>query len=375
MSVNHDHRIGALDGLRGFLTILVLLSHFFSELPGGTTALALGWIAVDSFFVLSGFLVGRLMIDKGNAANFLKVFYTRRILRTFPIYMVCIALSLAIFSLFEGSWTENDRAFSPYVYFTFTQNLKMASDATIGAHWLSPTWTLAVEEQFYLVAPVVMLLLSGRTRLAVLAFIAAMALVFRAHEYSSGALAVEYLPLAWARADSLAVGLIAACLSREYENWCARYSRTLLTSVLVILVLVILLAYFYPDATLPTYGHTLISIAAAAFLIAIVNGIVEAQRLDKAWLRNIGNMSFAIYLTHMPILWLAHGIVLDEKPSLLTISGFGVTLFALPLTGMVSWVLTKVVEEPITAVGRRFRWKYNDVDPKSQTRLGSLSGT
>ena len=91
-----DRRIPALDGFRGLLTIFVIGSHYLSEIRGGVPQAGVGFVAVDGFFVLSGLLVGRLILDKGEAANFLPVFYLRRMCRTFPIYGICVALALLL---------------------------------------------------------------------------------------------------------------------------------------------------------------------------------------------------------------------------------------------------------------------------------------
>ena len=71
---NGQLRIAALDGMRGFMTILVLFSHFFAEIPNGFPRLGFGWLAVNMFFVLSGFLIGRLIIERKDSENFFTVF-------------------------------------------------------------------------------------------------------------------------------------------------------------------------------------------------------------------------------------------------------------------------------------------------------------
>src|SRR3954452_10773523 len=86
-----ERRLVALDGLRGLMTLLVILSHYFGELPHGVPA-SVGWIAVDMFFVLSGFLIGKLILEKCHHANFFTVFYVRRFYRIIPAYVVVVLL-------------------------------------------------------------------------------------------------------------------------------------------------------------------------------------------------------------------------------------------------------------------------------------------
>ena len=96
-----DRRIPALDGFRGLMTVFVILSHYFAEIDGGIARAGIGFVGVDGFFVLSGLLVGRLILDKGRATNFLRVFYVRRVCRTFPIYFLCLTLALGVAAILD----------------------------------------------------------------------------------------------------------------------------------------------------------------------------------------------------------------------------------------------------------------------------------
>jgi peptidoglycan/LPS O-acetylase OafA/YrhL len=179
-ATHHEQRLVALDGLRGLMTILVVISHYFAEVPHGITALMVGWIAVDMFFVLSGFLVGRLILDKQQNDNFFTVFYARRVFRTLPIYFVCLLVNAVLLSIFSGHWVDADGAFPIWSYFVFAQNFFMAAADGIGAHWLAPTWTLAVEEHFYLLVPALFFIVPRKRIAAVLAALAVGAVAARA---------------------------------------------------------------------------------------------------------------------------------------------------------------------------------------------------
>ena len=157
-----EARVVCLDGVRGLMTILVLVSHYFGEVPHGFRALMFAWVAVDMFFVLSGYLVGKLILEKQHHDNFFQVFYVRRVCRTLPIYFVCLAISIVLMGIFSAPWVDADHAFPIWSYFTFTQNFFMAGMSGIGAHWLSPTWTLAIEEHFYLIVPFLFFIIPRR---------------------------------------------------------------------------------------------------------------------------------------------------------------------------------------------------------------------
>jgi len=137
-----EARVVCLDGVRGLMTILVLVSHYFGEVPHGFRALMFGWFAVDMFFVLSGYLVGKLILEKQHHDNFFQVFYVRRVCRTLPIYFVCLAINVVLMGIFSAPWVDADHAFPIWSYFTFTQNFFMAGTSGIGPMAISgPTST------------------------------------------------------------------------------------------------------------------------------------------------------------------------------------------------------------------------------------------
>ena len=354
------------------MTILVVISHFFAELPGGLNVFAFGWIAVDMFFVLSGFLVGRLILEKGDRANFFTVFYVRRVCRTFPIYFFCVLVLVALFSSMPPTISEADVAFPTWSYLTFTQNFFMIANDSIGAHWLAPTWTLAVEEQFYLFAPAVLLFTPRRFLLPVLVAVAAAAVVFRGSIFWFGYAPMAAYVLFPAKADILVCGLIAAVVLLQSRLDWKRYDDALRVAPIVLLVLVFAIRAIEGKGGIvfETTGHLLVSLASAAFLLAVVRGAPEGKRLTSNVLCFFGNTSYAVYLTHLPILWLAHGLVFGAKPALASPLHWLVTLGAMLVVVPVGWALTRLVEEPITAYGRRWKWS----DEKRQTEHASPVG-
>jgi peptidoglycan/LPS O-acetylase OafA/YrhL len=162
-------RIPELDGFRGLMTLFVVYSHFFVEVPHGIGIFYFGWVAVIAFFVLSGYLVGRLIMEKKECRNFLPVFYLRRICRTFPTYFLASALLLLIAdAIADRVWADGLSALPAWSYFVFAQNFFMLTRESVGLHWLAPSWTLALEEQFYIFAPLLFLLLPRRWWIAAL---------------------------------------------------------------------------------------------------------------------------------------------------------------------------------------------------------------
>jgi peptidoglycan/LPS O-acetylase OafA/YrhL len=354
----HEQRLVALDGLRGLMTILVVISHYFAEVPHGITALMVGWIAVDMFFVLSGFLVGRLILDKQGNDNFFTVFYARRVFRTLPIYFVCLMVNAVLLSVFTGSWVDADGAFPIWSYFVFAQNFFMASANGIGAHWLAPTWTLAVEEHFYLLVPALFFVVP-RSRIAgVLAAIGIAAVACRA---GTVALLGDHSTIAASvllpnRADVLVMGLLAAVAIRSNRLPWPRLDLPLRIAPIVLLAATAVLTAVAGRHAYTIFAPLLVSIGCAAFLLSLVRGAPEAKRLTGKFLGFFNTTSYAVYLTHLPVLGLMHGLLLGARPDIASPQQWAVTLAALPVTAAVAWGLTVLVERPLTEFGRSWKW-------------------
>jgi peptidoglycan/LPS O-acetylase OafA/YrhL len=152
-----SNRVGELDGIRALAAIAVLLYHC-----GGIPTRALrylaggGWCGVDVFFVLSGFLITRLLVSEldRNGTISLPSFYLRRALRLYPAFVSAIVLAAAVAYL---TWPAPP-GFHQFIYlFTYLQNIWLAftySPAMNGTILLWPAWSLCIEEQFYLLWPI-----------------------------------------------------------------------------------------------------------------------------------------------------------------------------------------------------------------------------
>lgn len=171
-------RVPQLDGLRGLAILLVLIWHYVAcqmdpkwgslglETFGFRVAdtlhalISMTWSGVDLFFVLSGFLLGGILMDHKTSPSFFMTFYVRRVCRLFPLYYLLLLLfgltTLAPLSqACPGLNWLFDHPLPMWSYATFTQNFQMAFKELIGANWLGVTWSLAVEEQFYLILPLI----------------------------------------------------------------------------------------------------------------------------------------------------------------------------------------------------------------------------
>jgi peptidoglycan/LPS O-acetylase OafA/YrhL len=355
-----DVRIAGLDGLRGFMTLMVVISHYFAELPHGISAFGFGFFGVIGFFALSGFLIGRLILEKKEHKNFLTVFYVRRFCRMIPPFFVVLAIILGLYALFgHHHWSDVDVAFPWWSYVLFIQNFFMVSANSIGGHWLAPTWTLAVEEHFYLIVPAALLLTPRRHLLKGLIAVGIASLAFRIGVFGLGlAPNVTGRVLLPAIADTLVCGLIAAVLFKtEGIRW-EKYDFLLRIIPLVTFAATAVIVFLENGngPVFPTIGTTLLGIGASALILCIVRDLPEAQRFKSPVLCFFGHTSYCVYLTHLAVLGLMHGGILGTRPDIATLPQLLVTLVALPVAVLTGWVFYKIIEVPSMNFGRRWTW-------------------
>ena len=350
-----DRRVPALDGLRGLAGLMVVISHYFGEVDHGLHATMFGWMGVDIFFVLSGFLIGKLILEKKDCANFFVVFYVRRCLRIIPSYLLTLVVCAVLLAVLPAAWAENPHTVPLWTYFAFLQVFPMVSSGSVGAHWLNPTWTLAVEEHFYLVIPALIVFTPRRYLANVFLAMIPLALCLRvaALEYHLWPPMSAYVLLPF-RLDTLACGLLAATM----VNAGVALDRHMLAIRLTPLAALIatLCARLASPLMFEVYGPFLMGIGLAALILCLVVDAPEAQRFKSPLLRKIGDNTYCLYLVHVPVLGLMHGFILGTPPDLVTGAQWAVTLAALPVTAILTYLMTTYIEMPITAHGRHWKW-------------------
>jgi len=320
--INSSARIPALDGLRGIAILLVLIVHTISDfsfvhhpaLNWLVRLTRLSWSGVDLFFVLSGFLIGGILLDERSSPTYFKTFYLRRACRILPLHFLVLTLAWLIFEAGQLGWLRGAAAtlFNGKIpwwsFFTFTQNISMAvagryAGSRLG---LAPTWSLAVEEQFYLTLPLVVRYAPKRRLVQiVVASIAVAALLrFLVALYFPNQMFATYL-LTPCRADALGFGVLAAVLVREPKAWSyLREHRAWLYGAAGILFTVFLLIDLSSFESFSTtlYGveySIFAAFYASLLLIAItgtdwfVRGIFCNQALMK-----LGVIAYGTYLLH-----------------------------------------------------------------------------
>src|SRR5688572_21342309 len=219
-------RIPALDGVRGLAILLVVIFHH--TLMRQETLVdrvyvnvaRFGSSGVDLFFVLSGFLITGILLDSKGGSHYFRNFYIRRTLRIFPLYF---AFLFYVFRVCPLIWPDTPLArmsrdamagTSEAWYWLYASNLLFARDETFGHPNLAVTWSLAIEEQFYLVWPLVVALTSRRALLWTCVALMAGALTVRVWLVAVGAHWILPYVLPMCRIDALAAGALVALAVR-----------------------------------------------------------------------------------------------------------------------------------------------------------------
>lgn len=319
MTVSTDagaaERVPALDELRSLAVLSVLAFHVAQGIvphgaidAGAIRVLLAGWLGVDLFFALSGFLITRILLETRSDRGYLRNFWARRALRIMPLYYTLLAaLVLLPHGLFDRP-SHDPVEHWPAWHAGFASNILIAR-----AGWsavpaaTTPFWSLAVEEQFYLLWPLIVLLLPRRRQLVV-ACMASLALlpVLRAATLLNGLSGSAIYVLTPFHADGLLVGALVACLEADQlSRWRRQIVRVAWACGAGLVGLFVARhGLMFGDRWVQVAGFTPIAIGSGAVVaLALTRGERPDPTVPRRWLRSVGLHSYAIYLLHVPVIY------------------------------------------------------------------------
>ncbi len=354
--------IPELDGIRGVAIALVMLYHLWSY--GGDNPLgqavgafhAVGWVGVDIFFALSGFLIAGILLDTRHRDDYFRRFYARRALRIFPLYYAVVTVvALAGFANIWGGFAIEHPALehpqTVWAHYLYLTNFVVA---WAGEDYLpiDIAWSLAIEEQFYLVVPLIVRLLRSAALERLLWTVLAAAPLLRWLVWSvfdTGYLPVHVLP--FTRMDALAVGCLAAVVLRRVAPPSGTTIR-LLAIVLTAGAFAALAMLSRRDGLYIVVGYSLPASAVAAWILKLRLNGGGCGFFLSAPLRLLGRLSYGLYLLHLPARFVVDSVLQFNIESLLeavirtaVISGLSIGL---------AWLSWRYFEQPI------LRWRDND---------------
>ncbi|MGD1277896.1 MAG: acyltransferase [Tepidisphaeraceae bacterium] len=323
MSTRASKHIDALDALRGIAILMVMFLHFTGELHPKhrllgwyLNAVNSGWLGVDLFFVLSGFLISGILIDAKGRPHFFRNFYARRTLRIFPLYYGFLTVVFVIVPLI---WPQAPQsapgAFEGRVWvWTYLSNLRYAwRHAWPDYGWLhlGHFWTLAVEEQFYIIWPTVVFFATRRGLYFICGCLICIAPALRIAciaTHQPGMVAYIATPC---RMDDLAFGGMLALLVRRDAGLAPLVRPALATAIAsgLILLLIFLshhgLTEYQPMMQKLGYSMAMLASGSALilFLAAPPTGIA-GRFCNSLVLRFFGKYSYGLYVLHIPLVYI-----------------------------------------------------------------------
>lgn len=294
----------ALDGLRGIAILLVVFLHNFDFL----NYFFFGWLGVDLFFVLSGFLITEILLKTLGKPHFLRNFYMRRILRIFPVYYLTLIGSFIILPTIIPHYVNMSYYTSNQGWlWAYLQNWLFVFDAPFGTPLLLHTWSLAVEEQFYLLWPATILLIK-KPKILIWVAVAVLLLTgvgrFMVWEYAIKDLAYASL-YTFTRIDGLCIGAILALIMHTKPGFLRAYSP-----YIVLLMAAINFGFYFINNkhsfTMPYLafvGYTTFAVLFGIIVYEAVDGQSKLIRfiLTNSILRFFGKISYGLYVYHWPV--------------------------------------------------------------------------
>jgi peptidoglycan/LPS O-acetylase OafA/YrhL len=357
-------RIAEIDGLRGVAVLLVIQFHwivclpYFNEVrvavPFLSKLMLTGWCGVDIFFVISGFLIGGILIDRRESPNQYRVFFGRRALRIVPIYYLLLVILALVPPALSSSTV---REVPLWGFFAFVQNF-FTSLGWRAPGPFGPLWSIAIEEQFYLLAPLILWFAPRRFAFYLLAAAVVFAPILRY------ILESDWLPLrisAWdftpARLDGLALGVLGAGLIRSERlrailGSARRAHRRTLIGLGIVIVALCQFSMMNIGGPIQAVAISLLNVS---FLATLLYVVLHGPDSRTAWLLrlpallSVGRVSYFLYLFHIPaLLFVLH-------------SGLRSAVVVLPLAALVvgslAWISWHWFEGPLIALGRRLRYE------------------
>lgn len=312
----------ALDGLRGIAILSVILFHNFEY----TNAFSFGWLGVDLFFVISGFLITTILLQTVNNQYYFRNFYIKRILRIFPLFYVSLILILYLLPLLWSEYSDKIFYYKHYQlwFWTFLQNwllgLNFPNENT--SPLIQHFWSLAVEEQFYLIWPLLIFWIKNPKTLCLLIIILLLGVnILRA---SLLLLHLNSIPFGtifpFTRIDGICTGSLLALIL--YLKLKVKIKHFIIIGSIILslnfLFYILYARYMLSLIYFSCIGYTSFSLLFSIIIYLLLNknsyfiNIVLENRMIKL----IGKVSFGLYIIHYPV-YILMGYRLQEwaRPS------------------------------------------------------------
>lgn len=353
----------ALDILRGIAILAVVFFHNF----GSLRFFGFGWMGVDLFFVLSGFLITELLLSSLGNRYYFRNFFMRRVLRIFPLYYAVLLLFfLASPMLFKQKDPQSTYAYfndNKLWFWTYFQNWLMVKKGPAPVPYLTHFWSLGVEEQFYIFWPFVLFCFRRLSHLkTVVVALILFAIGFRLFTWFTHPYEVEaYYCNTLTRMDSLLMGCLLAVHLKEGKT----LSKAFIKNVVMCFGLLITTSLvFYGNLKRENFLFSTIgySLTAAFFAVVLYCVLHHSHKLTASLkrltaLQFIGKISYGIYVFHVPVYLLLATQVSKAVGEFVSDAGnvaLLVSVLSLLLTIAISTLSFYLFEKPILTLKKHF---------------------
>jgi peptidoglycan/LPS O-acetylase OafA/YrhL len=356
--VRLDKYIPQFDGLRAIAILGVLFAHteYLQSVPH-LGFLKYGRAGVDLFFVLSGFLITGILLNTKGSSHYFRNFYARRALRIWPLYFATLFVVFVVILGLRQRAGDNGNDSTWLYYVLYLQNLFPHLNRPA---FLAPTWSLALEEQFYMTWPALIFLLTRRKLLVVLVGLMFVPLLFRTALLFSGAPYVAVDEFTLSRLDAIVIGAIwalwlrsANCTQGQWRRW----NIGVLGASVAAICLSKLLIHQHSSVLSYSFLATGFAGVLGLSLVSSSTDSLIGRALSMAWFRYLGKISYGIYLLHMPVFiffeeWRSHWRAVLQTTAEGKLLAAAISFAAVFVIASVSWFL---FEQPILRLKDRFR--------------------
>ncbi|RYY61719.1 MAG: acyltransferase, partial [Chitinophagaceae bacterium] len=297
-----DYKVGSyvkeFDGWRGLGILFVLLAHYFPSYFIGS------WVFMEMFFVMSGFLITGILMDAKNKPQYYKKFMGRRVVRVFPVYYVFLLL---IFFCIPASWLDLSYYRDHQAWFwLYGQNWLYAIEGWPAVKGLHHLWSLAIEEQFYLVWPLVVWAFSTKNLLRFCVAMFFFSIAFRNFGMDFGFVMPFPYVATLGRMEGLVLGAIIAVLVRTDKSILERLAVpvTVISFVLMLVLFGLAGTMMFQNPVHYTLNYTVVDLFFAGMITMTLcsSELVRfKQLLNLRFFKELGILSYCLYIFHYPI--------------------------------------------------------------------------
>ena len=290
------------DGWRGFGILFVVLAHYLPSLFIGS------WVFMEMFFVMSGFLITGILIDSKSKEGYYKKFILRRVLRVFPLYYICLII---LFFLIPATWLDLSYYRSHQLWFWFyIENWLYALQGWPKVKALHHFWSLAIEEQFYIFWPFVVYVFSTKNLLRFCIFLFFFSIVFRNTGMMMGFVMPFPYVATFARMEGIALGALIAILIRNNKSVLEKLAApvTIISGFLIVVLFITARSMNFQHFIHYSINYSMVDLFFAGMITLTIakNELPLLKRIfNSPVMKQLGVMSYCIYIFHYPILVLA----------------------------------------------------------------------